>query len=47
MNSWAALGVNLPFGGVKESGIGRDNGEEGLEAWTQTKLISFSAVPGH
>ena len=28
-----------PFGGYGESGLGRDKGEDGLEAWTETKCI--------
>ncbi len=27
-----------PFGGYGESGNGRDKGEAGLEAWTETKV---------
>ncbi|KAF4122720.1 aldehyde dehydrogenase (NAD(P)+) [Geosmithia morbida] len=29
----------VPFGGVKQSGIGRELGEAGLEAYTQTKAV--------
>jgi aldehyde dehydrogenase (NAD+) len=28
-----------PFGGYKQSGFGRDLGEEGLNAYTQTKTV--------
>ena len=31
-----------PFGGVKESGHGREGGSEGLDAYLATKLISES-----
>lgn len=30
-----------PFGGMKESGMGRENGHEGLEAYMETKYVSI------
>jgi succinate-semialdehyde dehydrogenase/glutarate-semialdehyde dehydrogenase len=30
-----------PFGGMKESGLGRELGHEGLEAYLETKAVSF------
>ena len=30
-----------PFGGLKESGIGRENGIEGLDAYLETKTVSM------
>jgi succinate-semialdehyde dehydrogenase/glutarate-semialdehyde dehydrogenase len=33
--------VQCPFGGMKESGIGRELAHEGLEAYLETKFISI------
>jgi len=47
-----ANGVGLsdaatPFGGFKESGLGREGGFDGLEAYTECKFVSigFGALP--
>ena len=32
-----------PFGGFKESGLGREGGHDGLDAFLETKLVSFVA----
>lgn len=45
VNCWGALNMNTPFGGVKESGYGRDMGEEALEGWTQTKTVKQINLP--
>ncbi|KAI0160333.1 aldehyde dehydrogenase [Xylariaceae sp. FL1272] len=39
INSSQDSDVRVPFGGVKQSGIGRELGSAGLEAYTQTKAI--------
>lgn len=39
------LSPNVPFGGVKESGYGRDMGEDALEGWTQVKAVKFHILP--
>ena len=31
-----------PFGGVKESGIGREGGRAGLEEYLETKIVGWS-----
>ena len=45
MNSWGTLNSNTPFGGIKQSGFGRDMGEEALEGWTAIKVIKFNLLP--
>jgi succinate-semialdehyde dehydrogenase/glutarate-semialdehyde dehydrogenase len=32
--------VEVPFGGVKDSGYGKELGSEGLEAYMQSKFIT-------
>jgi aldehyde dehydrogenase (NAD+) len=37
------LGADAPFGGYKQSGIGRQCGIEGLEVFTETKTVAWPA----
>gem|GEM_PF-1815870 len=39
INSTAASRASLPFGGVKKSGYGKENGPDGLLAFTNKKVI--------
>jgi aldehyde dehydrogenase (NAD(P)+) len=39
INSSQDCDPRVPFGGVKQSGIGRELGEAGLEAYTQIKAV--------
>ncbi|MDA0230493.1 MAG: aldehyde dehydrogenase [Proteobacteria bacterium] len=39
INSYKSLSVATPFGGVKESGIGREKGRQGLSLYQQSKSI--------
>jgi phenylacetaldehyde dehydrogenase len=32
----------MPFGGFKQSGLGREHGREGAEGYTETKTISIT-----
>jgi aldehyde dehydrogenase (NAD+) len=41
INQYNMLHWQLPFGGFKESGIGRELGEAALENYTQTKTVSI------
>lgn len=39
INSWGVSPAEMPVGGYKESGIGRENGIESLHQYTQTKSV--------
>lgn len=47
INTWGASPAEMPVGGYKESGIGRENGIETLRAYTQVKsvLVSMTDIP--
>jgi aldehyde dehydrogenase (NAD+) len=34
-------GPDMPFGGYKQSGIGRQNGNEGFEQYLEVKAIAW------
>ena len=37
--------AEAPFGGVKQSGIGREGGREGMEEYLETKLVAIRVDP--
>ncbi|HXR73702.1 aldehyde dehydrogenase family protein [Actinocrinis sp.] len=39
VNGWALLDAAMPFGGVHQSGYGREGGPEGLDEYLQTKSV--------
>ncbi len=39
INHFGAPGSDAPFGGVKDSGIGREGGMESLDAYFVTKTV--------
>jgi acyl-CoA reductase-like NAD-dependent aldehyde dehydrogenase len=43
INKHADIAPNVPFGGIKCSGLGVEFGEEGLEAYTTIKIINAAA----
>ena len=49
VNGWAVLDPGVPFGGVRNSGWGRESGPECLDSYTVTKSVVVSvdtATPG-
>ncbi|KAI0594099.1 aldehyde dehydrogenase domain-containing protein [Biscogniauxia sp. FL1348] len=44
INAWGLINANTPFGGVKQSGFGRDLGKEALEDWTVTKAVKWNIL---
>jgi succinate-semialdehyde dehydrogenase/glutarate-semialdehyde dehydrogenase len=48
VNEWRPLRAEIPFGGVKESGLGSEGGEEGIREFCETKVIATSGprMPG-
>ncbi|MEQ4717407.1 aldehyde dehydrogenase family protein [Nonomuraea sp. B19D2] len=45
VNDWAMLDPAIPFGGVKQSGHGREYGPEVLESYTKVKSVVISLAP--
>lgn len=44
VNHFGVSQPETPFGGVKESGLGSESGQEGLRAYLDTKFVSFGAL---
>ncbi|ASG68672.1 hypothetical protein CDV26_09975 [Francisella halioticida] len=44
INTYRAVSTLAPYGGYKDSGIGRENGEESLNEYLQTKTIWLSTA---
>jgi succinate-semialdehyde dehydrogenase/glutarate-semialdehyde dehydrogenase len=40
VNNMVIAAAEMPFGGVKQSGFGREGGAEGLEGYTVTKYVN-------
>lgn len=41
------IDFTLPYGGFKQSGIGREGGPEGLDAFTEVKTVFLPRAPAH
>jgi aldehyde dehydrogenase (NAD+) len=39
VNTYRAISYSTPFGGYKRSGIGRENGQEAIMGYLQTKAV--------
>jgi aldehyde dehydrogenase (NAD+) len=42
VNCSLSVEIGLPFGGYKQSGIGREMGEYALETYTQVKAVHIN-----
>jgi phenylacetaldehyde dehydrogenase len=40
INCHGAIGTNIPYGGYRQSGWGREYGQEGLNAFLETKAVT-------
>jgi succinate-semialdehyde dehydrogenase/glutarate-semialdehyde dehydrogenase len=45
INQGVVSNAAAPFGGVKQSGIGREGGLEGLEEYLSTKYVAIASPP--
>ncbi len=43
VNGGAAYGADVPFGGYKASGVGRQNGHAGFDQYTEVKSVAWPA----
>ncbi|WP_224417417.1 aldehyde dehydrogenase family protein, partial [Modicisalibacter sp. R2A 31.J] len=45
VNNWAGMDQTVPFGGVKQSGNGRDKSHHSLEEYSELKTVWLSLTP--
>ena len=43
LNGTAGYGADTPFGGYKDSGVGRQNGIAGFDQYTEVKSVAYPA----
>ncbi|MGH9920922.1 MAG: aldehyde dehydrogenase family protein, partial [Nitrososphaerales archaeon] len=46
INDASISAVQAPFGGMKESGVGREGGAAGMEEYLETKYVSLGGLRG-
>lgn len=44
LNGTAGYGADMPFGGYKHSGVGRQNGLAGFHQYTEIKSVAYPAT---
>jgi acyl-CoA reductase-like NAD-dependent aldehyde dehydrogenase len=44
INEWHLISEKAPFGGYKQSGVGREFGVDGLKEYTETKHVHIDEV---
>jgi phenylacetaldehyde dehydrogenase len=42
VNTHGVLDANMPFGGLKQSGVGREHGRAAIEHYTETKSVCIA-----
>ena len=45
INDWLPATPEAPFGGIKQSGLGRESGPEGLQDYLETKTVFTGGAP--
>src|SRR5437660_493248 len=46
VNCWLLRDLRTPFGGVKQSGVGREGGDEALRFFTEPKTVCIKYTAG-
>jgi acyl-CoA reductase-like NAD-dependent aldehyde dehydrogenase len=44
VSEWRSLRAEIPFGGIKSSGLGHEGGEEGLREFCELKVIATTSA---
>ena len=44
VNEGAISADTIPFGGVKQSGLGREGGHYGMDEYLETKYVCFGGI---
>ena len=44
INGTVGYGADTPFGGYKDSGVGRQNGVAGFDQYTEVKSVAYPAT---